>query len=65
MQSAPSKQREILNNMILHMKDEDFNACNLATSDQTLLTRNGTIVHQQTDSAPIQEDESKGIFGFF
>ena len=65
LQAAPSKQKEILNNMLLHMTEEEFNARNLTTSGHTMMSRNESFSQVQPNNVPNQEDESQGVFGFF
>ncbi|MEM8643848.1 MAG: hypothetical protein AAGF09_03025, partial [Pseudomonadota bacterium] len=63
---APSKQKQVLNNMILSLTEEEFEARMLSGGGgrATLLSENLGVAVNGNDQARIQVDESQGVFGF-
>ncbi len=64
LQAPPSKQKEILNNMLLHLTEEEFNARDLTSNGFNDLNQTGPTSYLQSDVVPIEADETQGVFGF-
>ena len=63
----PSKQKELLNSVILNLTEEEFEARMVTTfteSERMLPSNLGVEVHSSNDTR-IEVDESQGVFGFW
>lgn len=64
LQPPPSKQKEILNQMVLNLTDEEFNAKSFNGNIQSVFNDSVGVAVVANQGGRIEADESQGVFGF-